>query len=200
MGGMMGPRFKEVSALLADWSNGSKTARDELIPLVYDELRRLAGHYMALERNGHSLQATALVNEAYLRLVDQRQVRWQGRAHFFALASRMMRRILVDYARSRHYAKRGGAARRVSLEDAMVVSKEKASDVVALDDALTRLSAIDIRKSRVVELRYFGGLTMEEIAEVLEISEITVRRDWSTAKAWLYREIGVAGKASANGK
>src|SRR5215813_6878896 len=190
---MMGPRLKKVSALLADWSNGSEAARDELIPLVYDELRRLAGHHMALERSGHSLQATALVNEAYLRLINQRQVRWQGRAHFFALASRMMRRILVDYARSRHYAKRGGAARRVSLEEAMVVSEGKASDVVALDDALTRLSAIDIRKSRVVELRYFGGLTMEEIAEVLEISEITVRRDWSTAKAWLYREIGVAG-------
>ena len=197
---MIGPRLKKVSALLADWSNGSEAARDELIPLVYDELRRLAGHHMALERSGHSLQATALVNEAYLRLINQRQVRWQGRAHFFALASRMMRRILVDYARSRHYAKRGGAARRVSLEDAMIVSEEKTRDVVALDDALTRLAAIDLRKSQVVELRYFGGLSMEEIAEVLKISEVTVRRDWSTAKAWLYRDIGATGKASTNGE
>ena len=195
----MGSRH-EVSALLADWSNGNEAARDELIPLVYDELRRLAGHYMALERSGHSLQATALVNEAYLRLVDQRQVRWQGRTHFFALASRMMRRILVDYARSRHYAKRGGAARRVSLEDAMIVSAHKTPDVVALDDALTRLAAIDFRKSQVVELRYFGGLSMGEIAAVLKISEVTVRRDWSTARAWLYREIRAAGRAAANGE
>jgi RNA polymerase sigma-70 factor (ECF subfamily) len=194
------PRFKKVSALLADWSNGNEAARDELIPLVYDELRRLAGHYMALERGGHSLQATALVNEAYLRLVDLRQVRWQGRAHFFALASRMMRRILVDYARSRHYAKRGGAAWRVSLEDAMIVSADKTPDVVALDDALTRLAAIDFRKSQVVEMRYFGGLSMGEIAAVLKISEVTVRRDWSTARAWLYREIRAASRAAANGE
>ena len=196
----MGPRPKEVSRLLADWSNGSEAARNELIPLVYDELRRLAGHYMALERSGHSLQATALVNETYLRLVDQRQVRWQGRAHFFALASHMMRRILVDHARRRHYAKRGGAARQVSLDEAMIVSEEKACDVVALDEALTRLAAIDLRKSQVVELRYFGGLSMEEIAEVLKISQVTVRRDWSTARAWLYRAIGEVGKAPANGQ
>jgi RNA polymerase sigma factor (TIGR02999 family) len=199
MEGMMGPRH-EVTTLLADWSNGNEAARDELIPLVYEELRRLAGHHMARERSGHSLQATALVNEAYLRLVDQRQVRWQGRAHFFALASRMMRRVLVDHARSRHYAKRGGAARRVELDEAMIVSEDKAPDVVVLDDALTRLAAIDLRKSQVVELRYFGGLSVEEIAEVLKISEVTVRRDWSTAKAWLYRAIGGASKASANGQ
>lgn len=197
---MMGSRLREVGALLADWSNGNEAARDELMPLVYEELRRLAGHYMALERKDHSLQATALVNEVYLRLVDQRHVRWQGRAHFFALASCMMRRILVDYARRGHYAKRGGAARRVSLDEAMIVSKEKAWDVVALDDALTRLATIDPRKSQVVELRYFGGLSMEQIAEVLKISEVTVRRDWSTAKAWLYRAIGGTNKASANGR
>jgi RNA polymerase sigma factor (TIGR02999 family) len=197
---MMGSRQREVSALLADWSNGNEAARDELMPLVYDELRRLAGHYMALERKDHSLQATALVNEVYLRFVDQRQVRLQGRSHFFAMASWMIRRILVDYARRAHYAKRGGAARRVSLDEAMIVSKEKAADVVALDDALTRLAAIDLRKSQVVELRYFGGLSMEEIAKVLQISEVTVRRDWSTAKAWLYRAIGGTSKASANGR
>src|SRR5262245_19435451 len=197
---MMDARLHEVSALLADWSNGNEAARDELMPLVYNELRRLAGHYMALERSGHSLQATALVNEAYLRLIDQRQVRWQGRAHFFALASRMMRRILVDYARSRHYAKRGGAARRGSLEEGMIVSEEKARDVVSLDDALTCLAAIDLRKSQVVELRYFGGLSMEEIAEVLKISQVTARRDWSTAKAWLYRAIGGANKTPENGQ
>lgn len=197
---MMGSRQREVSALLADWSNGNEAARDELMPLVYDELRRLAGHYMSLERKDHSLQATALVNEVYLRFVDQRQVRLQGRSHFFAMASWMIRRILVDYARRAHYAKRGGAARRVSLDEAMIVSKEKAADVVALDDALTRLAAIDLRKSQVVELRYFGGLSMEEIAKVLQISEVTVRRDWSTAKAWLYRAIGGTSKASANGR
>ena len=196
----MGPRLNEVSALLAAWSDGNETARDALIPLVYDELRRLAGHHMALERSGHSLQATALVHEAYLRLIDQRQARWQGRAHFFALASRMMRRILVDYARSRHYAKRGGAARRVSLDEAMIVSEEKTQEVVALDEALTRLAAIDFRKSQVVELRYFGGLSMEEIAKVLKISAVTARRDWSTAKAWLYRDMRGASKASANGE
>ena len=196
----MGPRLNEVSALLAAWSDGNETARDALIPLVYDELRRLAGHYMALERSAHSLQATALVHEAYLRLIDQRQARWQGRAHFFALASRMMRRILVDYARGRHYAKRGGAARRVSLDEAMVVSEEKTQDVVALDEALTRLAAIDFRKSQVVELRYFGGLSIEEIAEVLKISVVTVRRDWSTAKAWLYRDMRGARRTSANGE
>jgi len=186
---MMGSRLKEVSALLADWSNGNEAARDELIPLVYDELRRLAGHYMALERSDHSLQATGLVNEAYLRLVDQRHVRWQGRAHFFALASQMMRRILVDHARKRHYAKRGGGARPAPLDEGMIVAGEKPADVLALDDALTRLAAIAPRKSQVVELRYFGGLTVEEVAEVLKVSEVTVRRDWTTAKAWLYRAI-----------
>jgi len=185
----MAPRIKEISVLLEDWSKGNALARDELMPLVYDELRRLARHYMAQERAGHSLQATALVNEAYLRLVDQRQVRWQGRAHFFALASQMMRRILVDHARRRRYAKRGGGAQQVSLDEAMIVSSKKDAELVALDDALTRLEAIAPRKSQVVELRYFGGLSLDEIAEVLKVSEVTVRRDWTTAKAWLYRAI-----------
>jgi RNA polymerase sigma factor (TIGR02999 family) len=197
---MMGPKPREVSALLTDWSRGNEAARDELMPVVYNELRRLAGYYMAQERNDHSLQATALVHEAYLRLVDQRHVRWQGRAHFFAIASQMMRRILVDYARSRHYAKRGGGERPVLLDEAMVVSEEKAADVVALDEALTHLAAISPRKSQVVELRYFGGLSMEEVAEVLKVSAVTVRRDWTTAKAWLYRAIRGTDKASANGE
>src|SRR5262245_28914676 len=192
---MMGARVKGVSALLAEWSNGNEAARDELIPLVYDELRKLARHHMVHERNGHTLQATGLVNEAYLRLVDQRLVRWQGRAHFFALASHMMRRILVDYARKRHYAKRGGDAQRVTLDEAMIVSEKKAPEIVALDEALTRLAEIDPRMSQVVELRYFGGLSIEEIAGALEVSPVTVRRDWSTAKAWLYRAISATSKA-----
>lgn len=194
----MAPRLKEVSGLLAEWSNGNSAARDELMPLVYDQLRRLAQKHMGREDNGHSLQATALVNEAYLRLVDQRKVRWENRAHFFALASRMMRRILVDYARKRRFAKRGGGARKVSLEDAMIVSKERAEDVVALDEALTRFAVIDPRKAHVVELRFFAGLTNEEIAEVLKVSPVTVRRDWNSAKAWLYRAIRQAG--SNNGE
>jgi RNA polymerase sigma factor (TIGR02999 family) len=192
------PRVKDVSRLLADWSNGNETARDELIPLVYDELRHLAARHMARERGDHSLQATALVNEVYLRLVDQRQVDWQNRAHFFALASRMMRRILVDYARKRRYAKRGGAAPRVSLDEALVVPAGKPWDVVALDDALTELDAVDSRKCEVVELRYFGGLSIEEVAEVLKVSPITVRGDWNTAKAWLYRAIVESPRASAD--
>lgn len=185
----MAPQPNKVSGLLAAWSNGNEAARDELMPLVYSELQRLARHYVARERRGHSLQATALVNEAYLRLVDQRRVRWQGRTHFFALASQMMRRILVDYARRRGYAKRGGDVQRVSLDEAMIVSDKRAPELVALDDALTRLAQIDLRKSQVVELRYFGGLSIEEIARALDVSPITVRRDWSTAKAWIYRAI-----------
>jgi len=189
-----------VTGLLLKWGRGDEAALERLIPLVHRELHEIARRCMAGERADNSLQATALVNEVYLRFADQRHVRLQGRAHFFALASWMIRRILVDYARRGHYAKRGGAARRVSLDEAMIVSKEKARDVVALDDALTRLAATDLRKSQVVELRYFGGLSMEEIAKVLQISEVTVRRDWSTAKAWLYRAIGGTNKASANGR
>jgi RNA polymerase sigma factor (TIGR02999 family) len=187
---MTTPPPHEVSQLLLDWSNGSQEALDRLMPLVYDELRRLARHYMSRERPGHTLQTTALVNEAYLRLVDQRQVRWQNRAHFFAIAAQMMRRILVDHARGHAYQKRGGGAhKKIALDEAMVVSEGRAAEVVALDDALKELAAIDPQQSRVVELRYFGGLTIEETAEVLDISPATVKREWSTAKAWLYREL-----------
>ena len=179
----------EVTRLLLDWSGGDKTALDKLMPLVYYELRRLAHHYMGRERPGHTLQTTALVNEAYLRLIDQRSVQWRNRAHFFGIASQMMRRILVDHARSRHYAKRGAGARQVSFDEVMVVSVERAAEVVALDDALTALAAIDQRKSEIVEMRFFGGLSIEEAAEVLAVSPGTVMRDWTLAKAWLHREI-----------
>ena len=180
---------EQVTQLLVDWGNGDKAALDKLIPLVYDELRRLARYYMRRERAGHTLQTTALVNEAYMRLVDQRAVRWQNRAHFFAIAAQFMRRILVDRARKRHNSKRGGDVRKVSLDQAAVVSQERAADLIALDDALTNLEAIDQRKSKVVELRFFGGLNIEETAEVMAISPATVQREWSMAKAWLYREI-----------
>lgn len=180
---------KGVTQLLVAWSDGDAAARDELMPLVYEELRRLAHRYMGRERKGHTLQTSGLVNEAYLRLIDQSQVHWQNRAHFFGIAAQMMRRILVDYARSRGYAKRGGDARQVSLEEAAIVSEERAADVVALDDALKGLAEIDLRKSRIVELRFFGGLSIEETAEVLAVSPGTVMRDWTLAKAWLRREM-----------
>jgi RNA polymerase sigma factor (TIGR02999 family) len=179
----------KVSILLALWSDGDEAARDELIPLVYGELHKLAAHYMGKERKGNSLQATALVNEAYLRLVNQNEVRWQNRAHFFALASFVMRRILVDHARRRNFGKRGGGAQHVTLDEALMVSRQKAPEIIAVDEALTRLAEIDPRRSQVVELRYFGGMSNEEIAEVLEVSPITVRRDWTTARAWLYRAL-----------
>jgi RNA polymerase sigma factor (TIGR02999 family) len=159
------------------------------MPLVYQELHRLAKHYMVREQPGQTLQATALVNEAYLRLIDWKNVRWQNRAHFFGVSAQLMRRILVDFARSRHYAKRGGEAQPISLEEAAVVSEERDADMVALDDALNALAAIDPRQSQVVELRFFGGLSVEETAEVLKISPRTVMREWSLAQAWLYREI-----------
>lgn len=180
---------KGVTQLLVAWSDGDAAARDELMPLVYEELRRLAHRYMGRERKGHTLQTSGLVNEAYLRLIDQSQVQWQNRAHFFGIAAQMMRRILVDYARSRGYAKRGGDARQISLDEAAIVSEERAADVVALDDALKGLAEIDLRKSRIVELRFFGGLSIEETAEVLAVSPGTVMRDWTLAKAWLRREI-----------
>jgi RNA polymerase sigma-70 factor (ECF subfamily) len=179
----------EVTQLLLDWSDGDKAALDRLMPLVFEELRTLARHYMRRERPSHTLQTTALVNEAYLRLIDQRSVHWQNRAHFFGIASQMMRRILVEHARSRNYAKRGGGANQVSLDEAMVVSPERASEVVALDDALTALALVDQRKSQIVEMRFFGGLSIEETAEVLGVSPGTVMRDWTLAKAWLHREI-----------
>jgi len=179
----------EVTQLLLDWGNGDKAALDKLVPVVYQELRRLAGYYMRRERPGHTLQTSALVNEAYMRLVDYRQMRWQSRAHFFAVAAQAMRRILVEHARKRHFAKRGGGAVQVSLDEAATVPEKQAADLIALDDALTGLEAIDPRKSRIVELRYIGGLNIEETAEVLGISPATVQREWRAAKAWLYREI-----------
>jgi len=179
----------EVTQLLVAWSDGDRAALDELTPLVYEELHRLAHNHMGRERQGHTLQTSALVNEAYVRLIDQRNVRWQNRAQFFSIASRLMRRILIDHARSHQYAKRGGGTRRVSLDEAAVVAEEQATELVALDDALKSLEAIDPRKCQVVELRFFGGLSVEESAEVLGVSAVTVMRDWSTAKAWLQREM-----------
>lgn len=179
----------EVSQLLVAWSDGDRAALDELTPLVYEELHRLAHNHMGRERQAHTLQTSALVNEAYLRLIDQKNVRWQNRAQFFSISSRLMRRILIDHARSHHYAKRGGGTRRVSLDEAAVVAQEQAAELVALDDALKSLAAIDPRKCQVVELRFFGGMSVEESAEVLGVSAVTVMRDWSTAKAWLQREM-----------
>jgi RNA polymerase sigma factor (TIGR02999 family) len=179
----------EVTQLLLDWSNGDPSALDHLTPLVEKELHRLAHYYMRRENAGHTLQTTALVNEAYLKLIDQKHVRWKNRAHFFALSGQLMRRILVDHARGRNYAKRGGGAQRITFDEALVVSAEKGNDLVALDDALTKLSAIDPRKGKVVELRFFGGLSVEETAEALKISAVTVMREWSMAKAWLYNSL-----------
>ena len=180
---------ENVSVLLRAWSDGDQNALDKLAPIVYDELRRLARYYLHLERPGHSLQATALVNEAYLRLVDYKRMRWENRAHFFAVSAQLMRRILVDHAR-RHNLKRGGGVQHVELEDTLVVGGDRSENLVALDDALQALARMDARKARVVELRFFGGLSVEETAEVLRISPVTVMRDWSSARAWLYREMG----------
>ena len=179
----------DITQLLLDWSSGDREAFDRLAPLVYDELRNLAHRYMRRERPGHTLQTTALVNEAYLRLIDQKSVRWQNRAHFFAIAARMMRRILVDYARARRYDKRGGDARQVSFDEAAVFTRERAPDLVAIDDALTSLAAHDARKCEIVTLRFFAGLSIEEVAEVLAISRTTVQREWRSAKAWLYHAL-----------
>jgi RNA polymerase sigma factor (TIGR02999 family) len=185
----MKPSSNNVTQLLIAWGDGDQTARDELLPLVYDELRRLAHRYMNRERPGHTLQTSALVNEAFVRLVNQREARWQNRAHFFGIAAQMMRRILVDYARNRQFEKRGGKARQVTLKEDLIVSEERSAKMVALDDALRGLAAIDPRKSRVVELRFFGGLSIDETAEVLAVSPGTVMRDWTLAKAWLRREM-----------
>jgi len=178
-----------ITNRLVEWARGDRAAFDDLMPLVERELRRLAHHYMSRERQGHTLQTTALVNEAYLRLIDQNQVDWQSRSHFYAIAAQMMRRILVDYARGRLYAKRGGGAVHVSLEKADAVSNERTAELTALDEALKELEMIDPRQARVVELRFFGGLTIKETAEVMDISADTVKREWNTAKAWLYREM-----------
>lgn len=179
----------EITQLLLAWSDGDPTALDKLVPLVYDELRRLARRYMNREQPGHLLQTTALVNEAYMRMIDVHQVKWQNRAHFFAISARVMRRILVDFARRSGKLKRGGKAIEVSLAEALVVSTKRGADLVAIDDALTTLSALDPRQSQVVELRFFGGLKDSEIAEVLKVSHGTVRRDWRLARAWLHREL-----------
>jgi RNA polymerase sigma-70 factor (ECF subfamily) len=182
-------READVSVLLRAWSDGDQNALDKLAPIVYDELRRLARYYLHRERPGHSLQATALVNEAYLRLVDYKRMQWGNRAHFFAVSAQLMRRILVDHAR-RHNLKRGGGIQRVELEGLAVVGGDRAENLIALDDALQSLARMDARKARVIELRFFGGLSVEETAEVLQISPVTVMRDWSSARAWLYREMG----------
>jgi RNA polymerase sigma-70 factor, ECF subfamily len=180
---------EEVTQLLVAWSNGDKKALDQLMPLVYQQLHTMARRRLLQEGPDHTLQTTALVHEAYLRLVGQTRSKWQNRAHFYAIAAQMMRRILVDYARSRRYAKRGGGARKVSFDEMMVVSGGNAASVVAVDEALTTLARIDERKSKMVELRFFGGLSIEETAAVLGVSTGTIRRDWTLTKAWLQREI-----------
>jgi RNA polymerase sigma factor (TIGR02999 family) len=182
-------RRPHVTELLLAWGRGDRSALDELAPLVLHELRRLARLQMRGERHNHTLQTTALVNETFLRLIDLRRIRWQDRAHFLALSARLMRRILVDYARSRNYQKRGGGASTVTLDDVIVSSPERGADLVALDDALEALARIDSRKGQVVELRFFGGLSIEETAEALNVSPETVQRDWRFAKVWLLREI-----------
>ncbi|MGH9753720.1 MAG: sigma-70 family RNA polymerase sigma factor [Blastocatellia bacterium] len=185
---------QQISHLLQRWSDGDSEALDQLAPLVYGELRRMARRYMGRQSAGHTLQTTALIHEAYMRLVGQDEKRWENRAHFFGVAAQAMRHILVDYARARHRAKRGGEARAVSLEEAALVSEERAAELVALDDALAELARLSPRQSRVVELRYFGGLSVAETAEALKISTDTVTRDWNQAKAWLYRALKGSGK------
>ncbi len=180
---------KNVTNLLIAWQDGDKAALDKLIPIVYDELRRQAARYLRRERAGHTLQTTALIHEAYLRLVDQRNVHWQNRAQFFGIAAHLMRRILVDHARTKHRAKRGGSNVRVSLTEAMAITKDPNLNLLEIDEALNRLAEIDEQQSKIVELRFFSGLSVEETAAALEISPATVKRDWSVAKAWLYREI-----------
>jgi RNA polymerase sigma-70 factor (ECF subfamily) len=179
----------EVTGLLIDWSDGRREARERLLPIVYEELRRLARRQMRQERTGHTLQATALVHEAYLKLVDQRRVSWRNRAHFFGVAAKMMRRILVDHARGRATEKRGGGWEKLSLDEAPLVAVDPAVDLVGLDGALDRLGVLDEQQAKVVELRYFGGLTIDETAEVLHISPATVSREWTVAKAWLFGEL-----------
>src|SRR5689334_960727 len=183
----MTPSSQELTQLLAAWSDGDQAALEKLLPLVNVELRRLAGHYMRGETPGHTLQTSALVNEAYLRLIDQRHVRWQNRAHFFGIAAQLMRRILIDHARKAQYQKRGGGAVQVSLDEAAAVAEARAAELLAVDEALGKLTAMDVRKGRLVELRFFGGLTEEETAEVMGISVPTVQREWRAAKAWLHR-------------
>src|SRR5262245_7174228 len=179
----------QITELLLAWGDGNQAALEELMPLVYDELRKVAARHLRRQRPGHSLQTTALVNEAYLRLIDSSQVRWQNRAHFFAVSAQLMRRILVDFARSRSNLKRGAGAERVTLDDALLITPERGADLLALDDALTRLAGLNPRQAQVVELRYFGGLNEEEAAEALKVSLRTIQRDWNLARLWLYREL-----------
>ncbi len=190
---MAGNPTGDLTQLLVDWSDGDEEAFAKLMPAVYDELHRLASRYLHKERRDHTLQTTALVHEAYLRLIDQTRVRWQNSLQFYALAAQMMRRILVDHARRHRYAKRGGGARKISLEDAPEVSMERAADLVAVDEALSALGEIDAELARIVELRFFGGFKTEEIAEFLGVSAPTVTRRWRIAKAWLYRYLSGGG-------
>jgi RNA polymerase sigma-70 factor, ECF subfamily len=187
----MSTSTEEVTRLLVAWREGNQGALDALLPVVYDELRRIARRYLSREAAGHTLEATALVNEAYLRLVNQQHLDWQNRAHFFAVAARVMRHLLVDHARSHLYQKRGGGAVQVTLGDALDVSAggHEVTDVLALNEALERLAQFDARKAQIIELRYFGGLSVEETAAALDVSDITVKREWAKAKAWLYREL-----------
>ena len=181
---------EQITVLLRQWSDGNREALDELLPLVYNELHKQARRYLRKERQDHTLQTTALIHEVYLKLIDQRDVEWQNRTHFFAIAAQMMRRILVDHARAKHRDKRGGDDVKLPLEEAMlVVVDERNVDLIALDEVLTRLEAVDEQQARVVELRYFSGLSLEETAEALKISRATAARDWSMAKAWLHREL-----------
>jgi RNA polymerase sigma factor (TIGR02999 family) len=180
----------KITKILREWSDGNRAALGELMPLVYEELHRQAARFLNRERHDHTLQATALIHETYLKLIDQREVNWQSRTHFFAIASNLMRRILVDYARAKKRDKRGGDALKLTLEKAeLVASKERSIDLMALDEALNRLETIDRQQARIVELRYFGGLSLEETAEALKISRTTVATDWAMAKAWLHREL-----------
>lgn len=180
---------QHITAKLQSWNSGNKSAAEELMPLVYDELHRVAANYLRKERSDHTLQPTALVNEAYLKLVDISSVEWNDRAHFFAVSSNVMRRILVDYARAQKTDKRGGDAKKVDLDEAISFSKEKEIDLLALNDALERLEEIDERQSRIVEMRFFGGLSVEETAEVLKVSKRTIKREWAMAKAWLFQQM-----------
>ncbi len=183
----------QITQLLLAWGKGDQAALDELMPLVYDELRRVAARFLRRQRPSQTMQTTALVNEAYLRLIDSSRVQWQNRAHFFAVSATLMRRILVDFARERQNLKRGGAAELVSLDEALVVAPERGADLLALDEALNRLAALNPRQAQVVELRYFGGLSEEEAAEALKVSLRTVQRDWNLARLWLYRELSQGG-------
>lgn len=189
----MAASSNDITQLLAAWGNGDQNALDQLMPLVYSELHRLAHRHMKKERPGHTLQTSALLNEVFVRLVDQRHVTWKSRAHFFAIAAQMMRRILVDYARSRRYAKRGGDARQVSLNEELIISRQRSADILDLHDALNELATIDERKSKIVELKFFGGLSIEETAEVLGVSPGTVMRDWTLSKAWLRLTMSKSG-------